>query len=81
MAFRDWLSKLFGSRRPGQYQKAGDNAVQIQVGGDLNLTDEIEQAVVDDWPGRMSLKVCPDCGAEWRLHHQCPAHDGRFVCC
>lgn len=76
-----WLSKLFRSRRTGQVQKAGDNAVQIQVGGDLNLPREIETAEVDDWPGRMSLKTCPDCHAEWRLHHRCPAHGGRYVCC
>lgn len=78
-----WLSKLLRSRRPGQVQKAGDNAVQIQVGGNVVLhdSDEIEMAVADDMPGRMSLKTCPDCHAEYRLHHRCPAHGGRFVCC
>lgn len=81
MSIRNWLSKLLHSRRSGQYQKAGDNSVQIQVGGDLDLTDEMEMAVVDDMPGRMSLKTCPDCHAEYRLHHRCPAHGGRFVCC
>lgn len=29
----------------------------------------------------LAAKTCLDCENEWGMHHRCPAHGGRFVCC